>query len=67
MRYVVTGNENHPPIRHYAEGRGGGRPLARRGPALTREKSATDQRRTPPAGGISLAAVLGGTLLRWGR
>ena len=44
MRYVVTGNENRPPIRRYAEGRGGAGHSLGAVPALTREKSATDQR-----------------------
>jgi hypothetical protein len=66
VRYVIIGNENRPPMGRSPEGGGGGRELARRGPAPTPGTTATHQGHTTHAGGISLAAVLGGTLLRWG-
>ena len=66
MGYVAIRNENRMPIQP-SENRSPGGPLARCGPALTSGGSATGQQRIKHAGGISLAAVLGGTLLRWGR
>lgn len=53
-------------IERLGEDRGASGPPARgdQGPAGAR--SATDDQATTAPGGISLAAVLGGTLLRWG-
>jgi hypothetical protein len=67
MGYVAIGTENSPPIGRHSGDRGAGRPRARCGQVPARARSAGDDQRTTAAGGISLAAVLGGTLLRWGR
>ena len=67
MGYVAIESENITPIERHSEERGAVQPRARCGEALTRTRSASYDRGTTPAGGISIAAVLGGTLLRWGR
>lgn len=66
MGHVAIRNESSTPIERDSEARGAGQPLSRSGQTLTLAGSATGQPRTTHAGGISLAAVLGGTLLKWG-
>ena len=66
MGYVAVGNEGSTPVERNGEDRRARRPLARRRHARTRTRSASRDQRTTAGGGVSLAAVLGGTLLGWG-